>query len=78
MWRTCARTALRAMAYTRRLQGAGSGSPILLQKGADGRLILHDPVTAKEIGLNAFGESNLEQFAVLFDTGEAQPGAAQQ
>ena len=73
-----ARTALRAMAYTRRLQGAGPDSPMLLQKAANGRLVLHDPVTNKEIGLNAFGEANLDQFAVLFDTGAAQPGAAQQ
>lgn len=63
------RTALRAVAYNRRLSGAGAETPLTLGEAADGRLFLHDPVTEKLIKLDAFGDGNTAQFAALLKEG---------
>lgn len=68
-----ARTALRALAYTRRLHGIGSDAPFLIARSEDGQIILHDPSTQKSIGVSAFGDSNVEQFARLLTSSET-PG----
>jgi putative photosynthetic complex assembly protein len=65
-----ARTALRSLAYSRRLAGKGAADPFLLGLAEDGRLLLHDPATLKTIGLDAFGDDNVAQFAFLLEEAE--------
>jgi len=59
------RTALRALAYSRRLDGIGPEEPFVLGRADDGRLVLYDPATDKRIGLDAFGDDNRDEFAAL-------------
>ncbi len=68
-----ARTALRAMAFRREIEGQGSREPMMLHRTDKGRFILVDPVTEQSIGVNAFGKDNAAQFAVLFDMEEYRP-----
>ncbi|MEE4210950.1 MAG: photosynthetic complex assembly protein PuhC [Parvularcula sp.] len=59
------RTAMRSLAYTRRLNGIGAEAPFVLGRTADGRTYLHDPSTGKSISLYAFGDANVDQFTHL-------------
>jgi putative photosynthetic complex assembly protein len=68
-----ARTALRSLAYSRRLSGKGSADPFLLAQADDGRILLHDPATMKTIGINAFGADNVDQFGFLLADEGATP-----
>lgn len=68
-----ARTALRAMAFRREIEGEGAREPMLLHLTAKNRVILFDPVTEQSIGVNAFGQENAAQFAILFNSEEARP-----
>lgn len=61
------RTAMRAMARSRYLDGIGSEPAFLLYRTEQGRLLLEDPTTGKHISLEAFGQDNEESFAVLLD-----------
>lgn len=66
-----ARSAMRALAFSRRAQGAGPEAPMLLERSDTGAVFLSDPVTEKSIPLSAFGDENAQQFAVIFEQTEA-------
>ena len=57
------RGALRALSRERLARGLGPEAPFRLQAKADGALTLLDPSTQKRIDLEAFGPSNVAQFA---------------
>jgi putative photosynthetic complex assembly protein len=59
------RSTLRGFARTRRLEGIGSVPPLRLTGYADGRLILFDPSTSRQVELEAFGHDNELVFARL-------------
>jgi len=59
---------MRAMARHRRLQGVGAEAPFLLSYSDHGRLVLDDPATGQRIAIDAFGPSNLADFAALLET----------
>ena len=67
------RTALRALALDRRKSGIGSEPPFELTRTPAGRFVLSDPETGKSITLNAFGETNSNDFVQLF--GAIEEGA---
>ncbi|MEM6415067.1 MAG: photosynthetic complex assembly protein PuhC [Pseudomonadota bacterium] len=67
-----ARAAMRALAFSRLRQGAGPDQPMLLQRTTTGAIILFDPVTENAIPVNAFGESNVQQFAIVLDHKKSQ------
>lgn len=67
------RTALRALAYSRRLDGIGPEEPFTLGRAADGRLVLYDPATDKRISLDAFGDDNRDEFAALLNPERGLP-----
>jgi len=62
------RTAVRALAYNRRLHDVEPEVPITLGKTAAGRIIIHDPSTDKSIRVGAFGELNAAQLNKLLET----------
>ena len=62
-----ARTAIRALAYSRATHDIPYARPITLQRAAGGRLYLHDPETGKTIDLDAFGAGNAAEFHRLID-----------
>lgn len=66
-----ARTALRALAYSRKIHGVGPQAPFVLARAEDGQIILHDPATGKTVGISAFGDTHEEQFAALLDAGRS-------
>ncbi len=61
------RIAMRSLAHARLADGGDQETPFTLTKTARGRMILTDPVSGRSIGLEAFGDDNLGQFADLFD-----------
>lgn len=61
------RTALRSLTLDRRKAGVGPLPPFELMRSATGNIVLSDPSTGKRITLNAFGGTNQESFAKLFD-----------
>lgn len=61
------RGVMRGVARERRSLGIGSEPPVRLAHREDGRLELIDPQTGREIGLDAFGPTNTQAFARLFD-----------
>lgn len=67
------RTALRALAYSRRLEEISHEDPFVVARTEDGQILLHDPSTQKTIGISAFGEANIEQFAQLLPNEEIRP-----
>lgn len=67
------RSTVRAVARHRKLAGLPPDEPFALQRLADGRLVLADPLTGRFVGLNGFGAPNVEEFAQLFEaTGTVQ------
>lgn len=64
------RGVLRGLARERRMTGTGREPPFQLVRRTDGHLTLVDPTTGREIGLDAFGPTNVEAFAKLLQTGE--------
>ena len=69
------RGTLRALARERNRRGLGPQAPLQLSALQDGRLILRDPSTGEQIGLEAFGASNLAVFAALRPTATEPPNA---
>jgi putative photosynthetic complex assembly protein len=59
------RATLRSLVRERRAHGIGSEVPFRLSRHADGRLILLDPATGRQIDLEAFGPTNSAAFARL-------------
>ena len=59
--------ALRGMARDRFREGIGGDQPFVLARASDGRLILDDPTTGRNINLGAFGKVNAQAFARLLD-----------
>jgi putative photosynthetic complex assembly protein len=61
------RTALRAVVFERKKSGLGAETPLRLTRTQTGRLILADPATGREVGLEAFGAGNAADFGRLLD-----------
>ena len=59
------RATLRGLAQQRKRESSGPDTPFRLTHWADGRLTLFDPVTRRNVELEAFGETNEEAFARL-------------
>jgi putative photosynthetic complex assembly protein len=57
------RGTLRGFARTRREKGIGSAPSMTLTAYADGRLVLYDPATGRQVDLEAFGADNEAVFA---------------
>jgi putative photosynthetic complex assembly protein len=57
------RATLRSFARDRRSRGIDDGPPFLLGVRADGRLLLEDRATQRQIALEAFGPDNVAAFA---------------
>jgi len=65
------RTAMRAVAHTRKLKGGGpNDAPFKLARTGEGRLLLTDTLTGKTISLEAFGDSNAEDFEQLLENSD--------
>lgn len=68
-----ARTALRALAYSRRVHEVGPEDPFVVGRADDGRVVIHDPSTGKTISLSAFGDAQEDVFIAFLDAqGDAQ------
>jgi putative photosynthetic complex assembly protein len=59
------RVVLRGLARDRKLGAIGAEPPFRLTRFADGRMVLTDPTTAKQVDLAAFGASNAYAFTRL-------------
>ena len=59
------RGTLRGFARTRRADGIGPAAPFRLTGYADGRLVLLDPSTGRDVELEAFGSANEAVFVRL-------------
>lgn len=66
------RVALRALAHERQLKGGVPEDAFTLNRMANGRIVIEDPVTGRSIGLEAFGNINANDFAQLFTVKETQ------
>ena len=67
------RVALRALAHDRLVKGGAPEEAFRLNRLANGRLVIEDPVTGRSIGLEAFGDDNEQDFAQLLSVkGERQ------
>lgn len=64
------RTALRALSYSRQKAGGSAGEPFRLTLTREGVLLLSDPLTAREVVLNAFSSANAAEFAILLPEAE--------
>ena len=65
------RATLRGLAKARQAAGEDDDEPFRILQTADGRLLLLDPVTGRQIDLWAFGETNAQAFARLLSAGRA-------
>jgi putative photosynthetic complex assembly protein len=63
------RMTLRLLAAARTRQNIGAAQPFLLTEFAGGRMQLCDPATGLVIELEAFGPSNIAEFATFFSKG---------
>ncbi len=61
---------VRGLARDRKLRQLGPEQPYLLTRRTDGRLLIADPLTGREVELGAFGPTNYEAFAQLMHAGE--------
>lgn len=61
------RMTLRMLVAARARDGVGPAAPFLLAAYAGGRLQLRDPATGQNIELEAFGPSNIAEYAVLME-----------
>lgn len=66
------RSTMRGLARERTRRSIPREPPFLLQRLADGALVLSDPRTGKHIGLDAFGRANAASFATFLDHGREQ------
>ena len=64
------RSALRGFAHERRRDGIGPAQPFTLTRWTDGTLSLQDEATGRRIDLDAFGPTQAESFARLFQARE--------
>ena len=64
------RTALRAAAHVRKVEGLGPEAPFELARTGEGRLLLTDTVTGRTVSLEAFGDANAKDFAQLLPSGK--------
>lgn len=62
------RATMRNFARERRSNGLGPGAPFRLTAGSDGRLVLADLATGRNIDLEAFGATNAAVFAGFLET----------
>lgn len=63
------RVVLRGLARERKLSDIGAEPPFRLTRFADGRLMLTDPSTQRQVDLAAFGDANARSFARLMTVG---------
>lgn len=63
------RVVLRGLARERKLGDIGAEPPFRLTRHADGRLMLTDPSTQRQVDLAAFGDANARSFARLMTVG---------
>jgi putative photosynthetic complex assembly protein len=63
------RSAVRGLVRERKRQGIGAEPPFRLVALADGRLLLEDPGTGRQIDLRSFGPANAGVFARLLMNG---------
>lgn len=61
------RATLRGLANERKAKGGGANTPFELTLWEDGGLSLIDPVTGREVGLQAFGQTNARVFAKFLE-----------
>ncbi len=61
------RGTLRGLARERRSHGIGAEPPVRITAHADGRLMLEDMATGRQIDLGAFGPTNAAAFARFLD-----------
>ena len=61
------RGVLRGLAQERLRQDEGAATPFVLTRWSDGRLSLSDPLTHRNVYLEAFGPTNAGAFAALID-----------
>jgi putative photosynthetic complex assembly protein len=59
------RTVMRGLAHERMARGGDSATPFRLTLRTDGRLIIADPMTLREVILDSFGKPNRDDFANL-------------
>jgi putative photosynthetic complex assembly protein len=62
-----ARGVLRSLAQARLRAGGGAEQPFVLNRQADDRLILADPVTGRQVDLATFGPTNVAVFQPLLE-----------
>jgi len=67
------RGALRALTRERALAKIGRQQPFRLVRYADGRLVLHDPATKRQVTITSFGPTQIEAFDRLLVVGPAAP-----
>lgn len=72
------RATLRGLARERKRQDIGTEPPFRLKRMADGRLILDDPTTGRNVDLAAFGPTNAAAFARLLMPQSADATSASQ
>ena len=72
------RATMRSLATARTRAGAGMEVPFELVRAADGRLLLNDPVTGRQVDLWAFGETNARSFSQLFSLARGAAGSVSQ
>lgn len=65
------RSALRAVAFKRKVLGLGDTAPFEISRSSDGRMILSDPTSGEKIELAAFGGDNANDFAEILSAGTA-------
>ena len=61
------RGVLRGLARGRKIELLDTSPPFRMTRWADGRLSIEDPMTARWIDLGAFGPTNIEAFAKIFE-----------
>jgi len=61
------RATMRGMARERHREGIGEETPFTLTRWTDGTVSLQDSTTGRTINLDAFGPTNAEAFARLFN-----------
>ncbi len=71
-----ARGVLRSLAQARLRAGGAAEQPFILNHQADGRLILNDPVTGREVDLAVFGPTNVAVFQPLLEVRQPSPSGA--
>jgi putative photosynthetic complex assembly protein len=61
------RGVLRGLARGRKIEMLDASPPFRMTRWADGRLSIEDPMTARWIDLGAFGPTNTQAFAQIFE-----------